>query len=165
MGHILPLTEFLCEVLLRIWRLASPDPCELLVALNCFLISLASLCFPQAQLILCTWIQSPCLLLAFHWWQNNKPSQEIFGEQAECESSVYRFMLWFFLVFNRSSFHSIFLSTFFSYFLFFLVSTLYNSNYDIIFNPSSFQCKILSCQTVKCTYPTYSSDVNNETCM
>jgi hypothetical protein len=88
----------------------------LLVALNCFLISLASLCFPQAQSILCTWIKSPCLLLAFHRWQNNKPSQEMFGEQAECESSVYCFMLWFFRVFNRSSFHSIFLSTFFSYF-------------------------------------------------
>jgi hypothetical protein len=48
---------------------------------------------------------------------------------------------------------------------FFLVSTLWNSNYDIIYNPSSFQCKILSCQTVKCKYPIYSSDVNNETCM
>jgi hypothetical protein len=48
MGHILRLTEFLWEVLLIIWGLVGPDPCKLLVALNCFLISLASLCFPLA---------------------------------------------------------------------------------------------------------------------
>jgi hypothetical protein len=92
-GQSLPFTEFQWEVLLSIQGLQGLDPCELLAALNYLLISpasvLLSIGFLQPQPILCPWIQSLCLLLAFNRWQSRNPPQDVIGERQSMNPPLF----------------------------------------------------------------------------